>query len=58
MKESEKKGKYLDLAREFKKKLNIKVIVITIIFGAFSTVRKGLLKGLCWIAVIQIQAEI
>ena len=43
LKEGEKKDKYLDLAKELKKKLwNMKVIV----FGAFGTVIKGLSKGL------------
>ena len=47
MKESEKKDKYLDLAREFKKKLwNMKVTIIPIVIGAFGTVTKGLLKRL------------
>ena len=43
LKESEKKNKYLDLARELKKIWKMKV---TIIIGAFGTVTKGLLKGL------------
>ena len=46
LKECEKKDKYLDLARELKKKCNIKVTIIRIVIGAFSTVIKGLLKGL------------
>ena len=45
-KESEKKDKYLDLAREFKKLLNMKVKIIPIVIGAFGTVTKRLLKGL------------
>ena len=46
LKESEKKDKYLDLAREFKKKLwNMKVMIIPIMIGAFGTVTKGLLGG-------------
>ena len=45
-KESEKKYKYLDLARELKKLLNMKVTIIPIIIGALGTVIKGLLKGL------------
>ena len=45
--ESEKKDKYLDLARELKKKLwNMKVTIIPIMIGAFGTVTKGLLMGL------------
>ena len=48
LKESEKKDKYLDLARELKKKKlwNMKVTIIRIVIGAFGTVTKGLLKGL------------
>ena len=47
LKESEKKGKYLNLARELKKKLwNIKVTVIPIIIGALGTVTKGSVHGL------------
>ena len=45
LKESEKKDKYLDLARELKKKLwNIKATFIPIVIGAHGTVTKGLLK--------------
>ena len=45
LKESEKMDKYLDLARELKKKLwNMKVAIIPIVIGAFGTVIKGLLK--------------
>ena len=47
LKEREKKDKYLDLARELKKKLwNMRVTIIPIVIGAFGTVTKGLLKGL------------
>ena len=46
LKESEKKDKYLNLARELKKLWNIKVTIIPIVIGAFGTVTKGLLKGL------------
>ena len=47
LKEGEKKDKYLDLARELKNKLwSMKVTIIPIVIGAFSTVTKGLLKGL------------
>ena len=47
LKEREKKDKYLDLAREIKKKLwNMKVTIIPIVIGAFGTVTKGLIKGL------------
>ena len=40
------KDKYLDLARELKKLLNMMVTIIPIVIGAFGTVTKGLLKGL------------
>ena len=43
---SEKKDKYLDLARELKKLWNMIVTVIPIITGALATVTKGLLQGL------------
>ena len=46
LKESKKKDKYQDLARELKKLWNMKVTVIPIAIGAFSTVTKGLIKGL------------
>ena len=46
LKESEKKEKYLDLARELKKMWNMKVTFIPIIVGAFGTVTEGLLKEL------------
>ena len=46
LKECEKKDKYLDLAWELKKLLNLKVTIIPIVIGAFGTVCKGLLKGL------------
>ena len=46
LKESEKKDKYLELARELKKLWNMKVTIIPIVIGAFGTVTKGLLKGL------------
>ena len=46
MKESEKKDKYLDLAREFKKLWNMKVTIVLIVIGALGTVTKGLLKDL------------
>ncbi len=47
LKESKKKDKYLDLARELKKKLwNTKVTVIAIVIGALGSVTKRLLKGL------------
>ena len=46
MKESEKKDKYLDLARELKKLWNIKLTIVLIVIGALGTITKGLLKGL------------
>ena len=46
LKESQKKDKYMDLARELKKLRNVKVTIIPIVIGAFGTVTKGLLKGL------------
>ena len=46
LKESEKKDKYLDLARELKKLWNIKVTIVLIVIGALGTITKGLLKGL------------
>ena len=44
LKESEKKDKYHDLARELKKLWNM--TIIPIVFGAFGTLTKGLFKGL------------
>ena len=46
LKESEKRDKYLNLARELKKLWSMKGTIIPILFGAFGTVTKGLLKGL------------
>ena len=46
LKESEKKDKYLDLARELKKPWNMKVTIVLIVIDAFGTITKGLLKGL------------
>ena len=46
LKKSEKKDKYLDLARELKKLWNMKVTIVPIVIGAFGKVTKGLLKGL------------
>ena len=46
LKESEKKHKYLDLARELKKQWNMKVTIVLIVIGALGTITKGLLKGL------------
>ena len=46
LKECEKKDTYLDLARELKKRRNMKVTIGPIVIGAFGTITKGLLKGL------------
>ena len=46
LKESEKKGKYLDLARELKKLWNMKVRIVPIVIGALGTKIKGLLKSM------------
>ena len=43
-KESEKKDKYLDLARELKKLWNMKVTIVPIVIGALGTITKGLFK--------------
>ena len=44
LKESEKKDKYLDLARELKKLWNMKVTFIPIVISAHGTVTKGLVQ--------------
>ena len=46
LKESEKKNKYLDLARELKKLWNMKVTIVPIVIDALGIITKGLLKGL------------
>ena len=46
LKESEKKDKYLDLARELKKLWNMKLTIVPIVIGALGTITKRLLKGL------------
>ena len=46
LQESEKKDKYLDLARELKKLWNMKVTIVPIAIGALGTITKGLFKGL------------
>ena len=46
LKKSEKKDKYLDLARKLKKLWNMKVTIVPIVIGALGTITKGLLKGL------------
>ena len=45
LKESEKRNKYLDLAREQKKIWNMKVTGIRIVIGSLGTVNKGLVEG-------------
>ena len=44
-KESEKKDNSVNLAWELKKLWNMKVIIIPIVIGAFSTVTEGLVQG-------------
>ena len=46
LKESEKKDRYLNLAREIKKLWNMKVKVSPIVIGVFDTVIKELVQGL------------
>ncbi len=46
LKESEKKSKYLDLARELKNLWSMKVTVKPFVIGALGTVTKRLIKGL------------
>ena len=46
LKEIEKKDKYLDLARELKKLLNVKVTIVPNVIGALGTITKGLLTSL------------
>ena len=46
LKGSEKKDKYPNLARELKKLWNMKVMIVSIVIGAFGKITKGLLKGL------------
>ena len=41
LKESEKKDKYLDLARELEKLWNRKVTIVPIVIGALGTITKG-----------------
>ena len=46
LKECGKKDKYLNFGRELKKLWNMKVTIVPIVIGSFSTETKGLLKGL------------
>ena len=42
LKESEKKDKYIDLARELKKLWNMEVTIVPIVIDALGTITKGL----------------
>ena len=55
LKESEKKDKYLDLARELNKIRNMKVTIIPIVIGAFGTVSKRLLK---WLEDLEVKGRV
>ena len=46
LKESEKKDKFLDIARELKKKWNMKVTVISIVISVLGTLIKRLVQEL------------
>ena len=46
LKESEKKGKYLDLVRELKNLWNLKITIIPIVIRTFGTIIKWLVRGL------------
>ena len=46
LKESEKKDKYLHLARETKNLWNMKEKIVPILIGVIGTLTKGFLKGL------------
>ena len=46
LKESEKKDKYVDLARKKPWNIKVPIISILIVIGALGTVIKGLIKGL------------
>ena len=59
LKESEKKGKCLDLAWEMKKLWNMKVTIIPIVISALGAVTKALIKGLeirGWVETLQTTA--
>ena len=45
LKESEKKDKYIDLARVLTKPRNMKMTVLPIVIGGLGTFTKGLIKG-------------
>ena len=46
VKESEKRDKYLDIARELNTLWNMKVTVIPIVIGILGKILKGMVKGL------------
>ena len=46
LKESKKRDKYEDHARELKKLWSMKVTVIVVVIGVFGAVTKGLVRGL------------
>ena len=46
LKETEKKDKYLNIARELKKLWNMKVTIVPIVISALGIITKGLLTGL------------
>ena len=45
LKESEKRDKYLDLAKELENLLNMSAMVIPVVIGAIGTIFSGLVKG-------------
>ena len=51
LEEYEKKDRCVDLARELEKLWNMRVTIISIVIRAFSTVTKGLLKGVEYMEV-------
>ena len=55
LKESETRGKYLDLARELKKLWNMKVTVISTVICAIATVTKWLVQGLEDLEIRQVE---
>ena len=46
LKENEKKDKYLNIAREFKKLRDMKLTIVPLAIGDFGAVTKELIKGL------------
>ena len=51
IKESEKRDKHSDLARELRKPWNTRMTVIPVIIGTLGTISKGLEKGLKWLEI-------